>query len=45
MDETPSNERHEHIVQIKNGDIPVDDLNLRCSLIDFYSRLQEMYEI
>lgn len=34
----------ECIVQIKNGDIPVDDLNLRRSLIDFYSELQEMYE-
>ncbi len=44
MDETPSNERHEHIVQIKNGDIPVDDLNLRCSLIDFYSELITAYE-
>ena len=30
---------------IKNGDIPVDDLNLRRSLINFYSELQEMYEI
>ena len=34
----------ECIVQIKNGDIPIDDLNLRRSLIDFYSELQEMYE-
>ena len=34
----------ECIVQIKNGDIPVDDLNLRRTLIDFYSELQEMYE-
>ena len=35
----------ECIVQIKNGDIPVDDLDLRRTLIDFYSELQEMYEI
>lgn len=35
----------ECIVQIKNGDIPVDDIILRRSLIDFYSELQEMYEI
>ena len=35
----------ECIVQIKNGDIPVDNLDLRRSLIDFYSELQEMYEI
>ena len=32
------------IVQIKNGDIPVDDLNLRCTLIDFYSELNNAYE-
>ena len=34
----------ECIVQIKNGDIPVDDLNLRRTLIDFYSELQEQFE-
>ncbi len=34
----------ECIVQIKNGDIPIDDLNLRRTLINFYSDLQEMYE-
>ena len=34
----------ECIVQIKNGDIPVDDLTLRRSLIDFYLELQEQYE-
>ena len=34
----------ECIVQIKNGDIPVDDLNLRHTLIDFYSELIEQYE-
>ena len=35
----------ECIVQIKNGDIPIDDLNLRRTLINFYSDLQEMYDI
>jgi hypothetical protein len=34
----------ECITQIKNGDIPVDDLNLRRSLIDFYSELTNEYE-
>ncbi|MCR5131605.1 MAG: hypothetical protein K6C10_09140 [Prevotella sp.] len=34
----------ECIVQIKNGDIPVDDLNLRRTLIDFYSGLNNHYE-
>ena len=33
----------ECIIQIKNGDIPVDDLDLRRSLIDFYSELIETY--
>ena len=33
----------ECIVQIKNGDIPVDDLNLRRTFIDFYSDLQEQF--
>lgn len=33
----------ECIVQIKNGDIPVDDLNLRRSLIEFYSWLTDEY--
>ena len=32
-------------MQIKNGDIPVDDHTLRRQLIGFYSDLQEMYEI
>lgn len=35
----------ECITQIKNGDIPVDDLNLRRSLIDFYSEIVEQYNI
>ena len=34
----------ECITQIKNGDIPVDDLNLRRSLIDFYSEMITAYE-
>ena len=41
---SPPDYLSECITQIKNGDIPVDDLNLRRSLIDFYSELQEMYE-
>ena len=34
----------ECITQIKNGDIPVDDLNLRRSLIDLYSEMISAYE-
>ena len=34
----------ECITQIKNGDIPIDDLTLRRQLIDFYSELQELLE-
>lgn len=34
----------ECITQIKNGDIPIDDLTLRRQLIDFYSELIEQYE-
>ena len=34
----------ECIVQIKNVDIPVDDLNMRRTLIDFYSELQETFK-
>ena len=34
----------ECITQIKNGDIPVDDLALRRSLIDFYSEMITAYE-
>ncbi len=35
----------ECITQIKNGDIPIDDLTLRRQLIDFYSELIEMNEL
>ena len=42
---SPSDYLSECISQIKNGDIPVDDLDLRRSLIDFYSELQEIYDI
>ena len=34
----------ECITQIKNGDIPVDDLTLRQQLIDFYSDMITAYE-
>lgn len=34
----------ECIVQIKNGDIPVDDINLRRSLIDLYSEIFQLYK-
>ena len=34
----------ECITQIKNCDIPIDDLTLRRQLIDFYSELIEQYE-
>lgn len=34
----------ECINQIKNGDIPVDDLSLRRSLIDFYSEMITTFE-
>ena len=34
----------ECIVQIKNGDIPIDDLNLRRTLIDFYSEFTYCFE-
>jgi len=33
----------ECITQIKNGDIPVDNIALRSLLIDFYSDLTEVY--
>lgn len=36
---SPPDYLSECITQIKNGDIPVDDLALRRSLIDFYSEL------
>lgn len=41
---SPPDYLSECITQIKNGDIPVDDLALRRALIDFYSELQEMYK-
>ena len=34
----------ECITQIKNGDIPVDDLDLRRTLINFYSEMNTTYE-
>lgn len=41
---SPPDYLSECIMQIKSGEIPVDDLNLSRSLIDFYSELQELYE-
>ena len=41
---SPSEFLSECIMQIKNGEIPVDDLNLRRTLIDFYSEMIEAYE-
>lgn len=41
---SPPDYLSECITQIKNGDIPVDDLDLRRSLIDFYSEMIEQYE-
>ena len=41
---SPPDYLSECITQIKNGDIPVDDLALRRSLIDFYSEMIEQYE-
>ena len=35
----------ECITQIKNGDIPIDDLTLRRQLIDFYSEMIELYKL
>ena len=40
---SPSDFLSECILQIKNGDIPVDDLDLRRTLIDFYSELISAY--
>lgn len=40
---SPSDFISECIVQIKNGDIPVDDLDLRRILIDFYSELNDAF--
>ena len=41
---SPPDYLSECITQIKNGDIPVDNLDLRRSLIDFYSELISAYE-
>ena len=41
---SPPDYLSECITQIKNGDIPVDDLALRRSLIDFYSEMITAYE-
>lgn len=40
---SPSEFLSECITQIKNGDIPVDNIALRSLLIDFYSDLTEVY--
>ena len=40
---SPSDFISECIVQIKNGDIPVDDFTLRRTLMDFFSELAELY--
>ena len=41
---SPPDYLSECITQIKNGDIPVDDLTLRRQLIDFYSEMTEKFE-
>ena len=41
---SPPDYLSECITQIKNGDIPVDDLDLRRSLIDLYSEIITEYE-
>ena len=41
---SPPDYLSECIVQIKNGDIPVDDHALRRTLIDFYSEMITAYE-
>ena len=41
---SPPDYLSECITQIKNGDIPIDDLTLRRSLIDFYSEMITAYE-
>ena len=40
---SPSDFLSECIMQIKNGDMPIDDLDARRSLINFYSKLTEAY--
>ena len=41
---SPTDFLSECTVQIKNGDIPVDDRTLCRTLIDFYSELNNAYE-
>lgn len=41
---SPSDYLSECIIQIKNGDIPVDDLKLRRNLINFYSEIIEEFK-
>ena len=40
---SPPDYLSECITQIKNGDIPIDDLTLRRTLIDFYSEMIEQF--
>ena len=40
---SPTDFLSECITQIKNGDLPIDDLDARHILIDFYSELIEIY--
>ena len=40
---SPSDFLSECIMQIKNGDLPIDDLDARRSLINFYSEFIESY--
>ena len=40
---SPSDFLSECITQIKNGDLPIDDLDARHSLINFYSDLTEAF--
>ena len=42
---SPSDFLSECIMQLKSGEIPVDDRDLSRSLIDFYSELTEIYEL
>ena len=43
LNRIPVDERKRSEPQIKNGDIPVDNIALRSLLIDFYSDLTEVY--
>lgn len=40
---SPTDFLSECITQLKNGDLPIDDLDARRSLINFYSELTEVY--